>query len=98
MLAGKIFPDNKYIRAAAATVIATTPRIPDRVGLAVIEDELRHDPFAFDLLMAAGQYHAALGDADEAASILHTYAIRSPRSEFARRLAAAVGALPQNSP
>ena len=59
---------------------------PSRDSLALIEAELRRDPFAFDLLWAAGIQHLQLGDREEAGEIFATFMIRAPRSPLTRQL------------
>lgn len=94
-MAARLFPENHFLRAGPARFILERNLPPNRQNLSIIETELRHDPFAFDLLWLSGTMHYALDEKEEAADIFSTFMIRAPRSQFARNveLAMASGAL-----
>jgi hypothetical protein len=86
-IAGKIFPENKFLRAAAADALAAASNVPpSRRTLAVLEAELARDPYAFNLVYVAAAQHMILGDAEQAELMFQSYAIRAPRSTFARQV------------
>ena len=59
-LAGKVFPENRFIRSGLALKVATLG--VDRKWLNIIDKEIINDPYAIDLLYVSLSEHLILND------------------------------------